>query len=389
MRSVSQPDSPEMRRTPHARPRTNGPKPPQQAELLNALVEGRRLLHEKDFKGALAALEKATAIAPSDPRVLMEVGAAALGSKDLRRAREAHRAALSATSNAALEAQILFGLGRVAEEQRDRAEAQRAYAASLALRDDSETVARLTAVGGKPEAPPSPHAPCNEGFADTSAVCQCLIKKAPRLLAAAGDKPTCEAETGAPDLGDPRLALVRLANASSSEVLTFLVARDDKKLRVVAELGSELEPDGFGAYNYGSVQGGSVKAVNDRTIVVIKHEQADNDFNLGGLEQCEHHVEIDTVCVLGDKSSATLCPLSIPLDTTAGCSVAAAPEGLTHGAAALLDEVRATATKATAKVRYTIDGDGKLSVRLGSGQASLVPRGLLGEHELLPSAKPR
>lgn len=356
---------------------------------MNALALGRRLIREKDFKGALAALDKATAIAPNDPRVLAEVGAAALGDKNPKRAREALRTAESATENSALKAQILFGIGRVAEEQRDRGEAMRAYAASLALRDDAEAAARFVAVGGKLDVRTPPYAPCSEGFADASALCQCLTKKAPQLLSTAGDKPTCEADPSAADLGDARLSLLRLANANSSEVLTFLVARDDKKLRVVAELGSDLEPDGFGAYNHGSVQRGSVKLVKDRTVVVIKHEQADNDFNLGGLEQCEHHVEIDTVCVLGEKSSATVCPLSIPLDTTAGCSVAAAPEGLTPLAAALLDEVRATAAKATAKVRYAIDSDGKLSVRLGSGQASLVPRGLLGEHELVPAAKPR
>lgn len=361
---------------------SRGLAPDQVVSLVEHVVAARKRIAAGDGRGALATLGPARALAPGDPRVLYEVAAAAALARDDKRADEAERAALRATSDAKLRAEILLLRGRRAESQRRRADALRAYADALLERDDATARAALVALGGKPEEiAPNPVA-CGEGFVDQAALCRCLVGKP---VPGAKASPSCEPEPSNESLGDDRLSLLR--TASEGEAQTWLVARDDdKRLRAITQLGDDYEAETLGATASSSLDKVAVRSIGERTLIVIKEERSKKDVNLGGLEQCEKHVELETFCVLGDKRSRSVCPISLPVDTTAGCSVGPAPAGLSEEALAWLDSLRRSASKSSAKISYGIDGEGRLSAWLAAGSPELLPPFALAPHELV--AKP-
>jgi hypothetical protein len=361
----------------------NKPSDEQRATLLRHLNKGRELAKKADYKTALAELDKALALAPQDPRVLAEIGWAAFKAGDLARAKDANKKALAATSDTKLRAQILYNIGRVAEEQKDTEAALRAYRDSLALRDNAEVKKRFEALGGSADDLARAWSTCNEGFDSTTALCACLTKNAEALLSLP-DSPSC-AIAKSPKLSQPELSLAELKNDAGTSVTTVLVARDGATLRAVAELGEVYEPGAVGVHNAVEILGSEVKTVSKRRIAIVKSRESHADFNMAGLELLTHDSENHLLCVLGDGKAPTTCPQVIPVkvESSYGLGAELDPKEMDAETAALAAEIKANSFEKNAKVDYTLDDRGKLSVKLAEGEASLVPANVLGDFSLL------
>ena len=360
------------------------PTTDQKKKLLQHLGEGRRLSKKKEYDAALKELDAALVASPNDPRVLAEIGWAAFGKRDLERARSSTTLALAHTSDAKQRAQILYTRGRAHQEGGDKDAAKRDYAESLTLRDNAEVAKRYAEVGGKAEEIIPPWSVCTEGYATVAELCGCLEKKGDSLLFLEG-KTTCEAGPRL-DLGDPRLSVVRVSRGDIGyDAALILVAEDDKKLRAVAQVGHEFEPGAFGVHNTAEVKGG--KLTSKGAIVAVRHVQSNVDSNMAGLELCEEHTVSDTLCVLGKGGSPTTCPRTIPIESTSGCGlgVEVDPADLGPDGDEEIKRIKASASKKTTKLEWSIDDGGKLTVKVTEGDRASVPAALLSEALLLPS----
>lgn len=357
------------------------------AALARHLTKGRKLSKDKDYKGAIAELDKALAISPKDAVVLAEVGWAALNVPDLERAKKANTVALANTNDPKLRAQILYNAGRVAEEQKDKDAARTLYGDSLMLRQNAEVEKRFVANGGNVDDIVRPWATCDQGFASIDELCECLAKKAGTYLLDGDAKGTCAADTQAPGLGDASLSVVTInAGMSTGSVL---VAKDDKKYRAVTLLGEAYEPGAFGVHNEVEIKGGSLRKVKNRTVAVVKHAHHHTDLNMAGLEACHHDVELETICVLTDGKEPTRCPLSIPMKTSSGCGpgVELDPADMDAETTAMVKQIKDGASEKTTTVSYTIDAEGMLKGVLEDGDKEDVPRGVLGSRSIFPATK--
>ena len=110
---------------------------------VTALREGRALVKNKDYAGAIAKLDAALAVVEGDATALSEIGWAALQAGDLERAQDATTRSIAAAENPKLKAASLYNLGRIAEERGDKDAAKQAYTESLALRPNDTVEKRL------------------------------------------------------------------------------------------------------------------------------------------------------------------------------------------------------------------------------------------------------
>jgi tetratricopeptide (TPR) repeat protein len=369
---------------PSAGPKKADAKKADARDVTKHLADGRKLAAKKDWKGAITEYEAALKSAPSDARVLGELGWAALQAGDLAKAKDANKRALASVKNPTQRAQILYNVGRVAEEEKDNDAAKAAYSESLGLRDNKEVAKHLEAVGGKPDEIARAFATCNEGYDTVKDLCGCLVKHAERIMVLGDASARCEADASPPPLGDARLSLVHMRDADGHEDTTVLAATDDKKLRAVAVLGTSYEPGAFGVHNVHTIDSALVKKVGARSIVAVHHTEDDNDSNMGGLELCSTKIVHETLCVLGEKGTPTQCPMDVPLDSASGCGLGVEPEPaeITDDEKEIIKQLKASDKPAVAKTSYTIAEDGKVTVKLESGDASALPPKTVGDFVL-------
>ena len=348
------------------------------AAFLKPLDAGRRKSRAKDYAGALVEFDRALAVAPSDPRVLAEVGWAAFNANELPRAENANRRALALTKDPGLRAQILYNAGRTAEAKKDADAARKAYAESLSLRDNAEVKKRLAGVGGAPES----SLPCASGAPSAEELCTCLLKSN-AVFMPEGERPVCAVDPVSLTLGTPRVAVVRQGAETMGERIYLLVARDGASLRPVAELGRDYEPGAFGVHNEAKVQGGGLKIIGARTVVVVKSEQHNSDMNMAGLELCTDTEELETICTTGDDKKPLRC-VTVPVSIAAGCGAGAEVDeaDLDADTKETLATMKAGWHKSDVKLTWSLSDDGKLIVRKASGDATLLPTGVVGAHPL-------
>lgn len=348
------------------------------------LTAGRKLAAKKEWKDAIGEYEEALKTAPKDARILGELGWAAFQAGDLPKAKDANKRALASASAPAQRASILYNIGRVAEEEKDNAAAKTAYGESLSIRDNKEVAKHFQAVGGKPEEIASSPTLCADGFDTLKDLCACLVKKAPDFMILGDAGPKCEAEASPPSLGDARFSLLHMRADEGREDTHVLASKDGKKYRAVAVLGSSYEPGAFGVHNEHSITGAEAKKVGGKSVVVLHHLEDDNDMNMAGLELCQNKVEQDTLCVLGDGDAATRCPFTVPVKTTSGCAAGVEPDEstLSPEEKEAIAQMKAGWKTVEAKTSYTIGEDGKLTVKLDSGEASTLPPKTVGDFVL-------
>lgn len=350
--------------------------------MLKALEEGRKKSRAKDFVGAIAAFDRALALAPDDVRVLAEVGWAAFNAGDLARADAANRRALANVTDKTLRAQILYNAGRVAEEKKDSEAARKAYAESLALRDNAEVKRRLDGVSGS-GAPAAPS--CDAGAPSIEALCKCLLGLPETPFIMEGQKPMCAARPSSLSLGSPRLSIVRYGAPEDElgERVNVLVAEDGGVFRPLTELGRDYMPGAFGVHNTATVVGGEARSVGSRSVIVIKSELRRYDQNLAGLEACSESIDLETVCALGEGKKATRC-VNVPVVTTAGCGPGAEPDPKDTDKALLeaLEDLKPNWGTVTIKLAWSIADDGKLSVKVAEAPPSSPKPSGVGTHPL-------
>jgi tetratricopeptide (TPR) repeat protein len=353
-----------------AKPKASSPD----KALLKHLAEGRKLTKDKKYKEAVVELEKALAIHDSDAKVLSELGYAALLDKDLERSQKASEKALKTTTDPKLRASVLYNLGRVHEEKGDKAAASESYAASLALRDSDAVKKRLEGLGEQKKRVE----PCTAAFPKVDDLCECL-KKSDDLLSLDGAR-TCAPKKA--DLASDRLSVVEVGtNAVGMNAVDVLVAKDASGFRMVARLGERYEPGAFGVHNEAKLVGAQAKKVGDTTVVAVKFVENHADSNLAGLELCTDDVTTEVLCVL---DSMTVCPLRIPVETQASCGpgVELGPDEKDPEVLEMMKAVKDGAFKRGAKTSWTVDDQGKVTVKLESGSPDALPRGLVGTHAL-------
>ncbi len=149
--------------------------------FITHLKAGRKLVQKKDYKAGLVELEKARSIDPNDPRILSEIGFAAMLADDLTVARKANLDSVRFAKEDNLKAASLYNLGRIAEKESDTAAAIGYYQQSLELRPNKTVEARLATLNGVPagDAPGSTPEACDfEVHAGKSKeeVCQAVAK---------------------------------------------------------------------------------------------------------------------------------------------------------------------------------------------------------------------
>ena len=345
---------------------------------LKFLAEGRKLSKEKQYKQAIASFDKALVTAPNDARVLSEIGYAALLDKDLARSEDASEKALKSSSDPKLRAQVLYNLGRVAEAREDKGLAAKHYKQSLELRENGEVAKRLASVGGaKAEAPSA----CDQAFPTIDALCSCQLKREDLLITASPKR--CQALKS--DFAEKRLSVIEVsAETMGVDASKLLVAKDADGFRVVAEVGSTYVPGAFGVDNESTVKSATGKKLKQFTVVEVIHVQENHDANLAGLEVCHEAYEIHTLCVL-DEKAPTRCALAIPVESSIGCGPGAEPDPSETDAAilAMAKSAKDGAYKHEAKTSFSWDENGELTVKLESGDATILPKSLLGKHALL------
>jgi tetratricopeptide (TPR) repeat protein len=345
---------------------------------LKFLAEGRKLSKEKQYKQAIAEFDKALLTAPNDARVLAEIGYAALLDKDLARSEAASEKALISSSDPKLRAQVLYNLGRVAEAREDKALAAKHYKQSLQLRENGEVSKRLAALGGTATEAPSA---CDQAFPSIEALCSCQIKREDLLIASSPKR--CQPLKL--DFAEKRLSVIEVsAETVGVEASKLLVAKDADGFRVVAEVGSTYVPGAFGVNNESTVKSATGKKLKQFTVVEVIHVQENHDSNLAGLEVCHEAYEVHTLCVL-DEKAPTRCVLAIPVESSVGCGPGAEPDPKESDAAilAMAKSAKDGAYKHEAKTSFSWDENGELTVKLESGDATMLPKSLLGKHALL------
>lgn len=344
--------------------------------LLRELNRGRSLAKAKDWQAALAAFDKALALAPDDARVLSEVGWAALQANDLNRADAANKRALANASEPKARAAILYNTGRVAEARDQKDAARRAYTESLSLRESSEVKKRLENLGGALATDANDGLRCTKPVANVAALCACLAKHSGELMMLLDQKPAC-VETKV-KMGDPRLFGIDWGAEGDSDSIVgerihLLAVREGKEVRVVADLGHDYEPGAFGVHNRAEPKGGEVRKIGSRSVAVVRAEENDTDFNMAGLEMCTMHAKHEVVCAVGDAPSSTKCtpPLALTVESSCGVGVRPEDKDLDADTKEALREIEGRAHHDKGKATWSLEENGAVEVRVVEGSRDL------------------
>jgi tetratricopeptide (TPR) repeat protein len=166
---------------PKVEPRPAAVPQEQIASYRSLLRDGRTRVRDKEYAAGIASYERALALRPGDPRLLVELGWAAFLDGDLERAAQATRQGLLGTREDKAKGAALYNLGRIAEKRGQKAEAADLYRESLAVRPNAIVEKRLNGLGvetaaaaASPEAP-SELGPLEGPFPSLEAVCAALV----------------------------------------------------------------------------------------------------------------------------------------------------------------------------------------------------------------------
>jgi tetratricopeptide (TPR) repeat protein len=289
------------------------------------LRDGRRQVQAKEYAAGIALYEKALALRPGDPRLLVELGWAAFLAGDLERASVATVRALAGLRDQSAKGAALYNLGRIAEQRGKKEDAAAFYRESLAARPNAVVEKRLAGIGGEAVAaaiePPTELGPLAGPFATLDAVCAAEIPD----LAGEGGKVGC-AQDAAVELAIAEGPLKRALllpvwrsyfDASgpddATEVARYLVVETDAGFfRTRTWVSFVYNPGAFGIYEEleSSLELRDLIPGAPREIVMrAKHQRTDSD--LGILEAESEESEWLLVCGLAD--GAPRCFARIPL----------------------------------------------------------------------------
>lgn len=355
---------------------------------LKALKDGRHLTVAGQYSAALAEYDKALGIDANDPTVLSEAGYAALLGNELDRSEKYSKRGLESAKDPKLRAMTLYNLGRVYEARGDKDKARAAYSESIGLRDNAEVKKHLDAVGGTTASTIEDKLPCSTPMANVAEVCKCLLADKGEYLSQTGtkwddSKPSCAEEHPSPPMPAPFLAIVWDPGQPSEIAHLVAVQRADGKTQVLGDMGHDYEPGAFGVHNSFEWKTPETKTEGGRTYVILRGEQGDNDFNMGGLELCSSTEKLEMVCGTG---AAPKCTPPIPISVTSGCDVGVQPDEndlKDPETKRTIAEIKKNAHTTHAQTSWALGADGRIMVKLLPGSApDLIDRSILGAHPI-------
>jgi hypothetical protein len=269
------------------------------AEYHAHLEKGRKLSKAGDWAEAIEELEAALDVFPGDDRAMGELSWAAFSSGDHAKAREmAHAAALAATSPK-VKAAALYNLGRAEEASGRIAEARTAYTESIALRPNKTVAQRLAALDQSASVAEHPCAtPQSEPL-----VCECLMKSV--------TEPDVEPDCTLEPTGNSDFKIATYATSDVGERNVMVVARQPTGWAVVAELASVYNPGMMGISEELTLGEVESTTLGTHTIVEIGAHKSRSDTDLGIDEIETEETEMLVVCVVGDATIPTKCPLEL------------------------------------------------------------------------------
>ena len=296
------------------------------ASYRSLLRDGRRKVQAKEYGAGISLYEKALAIRPGDPRLLVELGWAAFLKGDLDRAAQATQQGLIGASDPKAEGSALYNLGRIAEQRGDKAEAARRYRASLAVRPNAIVDKRLNGLGVEAtaaladEEASSELGPLAGPLPSLQEICEALVAE---NVEEAGGEVGCEkAAAQILEIGDLPLKRALLLPVwrscfgggfeTAAEVMRYLVVEtEDGLYRTRAWVSYVYNPGAFGIYEEleSALEIRDLVPGSPREIVMkAKHRRHDSD--LGILEEESEETEWLLVCGLVD--GAPRCLARIP-----------------------------------------------------------------------------
>jgi tetratricopeptide (TPR) repeat protein len=320
------PSAPE---TPKADPRIAKAPAPMSRESVASyralLRDGRLKVQAAEYGAGIALFERALALRPGDPRLLVDLGWAAFLKGDLELAARATQQGLAGVRGEKAEGSALYNLGRIAEQRGDKDGAARWYRESLAVRPNAVVEKRLGALGVaaadvKEATAKSPELGPLEGpLASLAAVCDALVARNADGSGVVG----CE-QKGAQtlEIGDGPLKRALLLPVwrnyfdggfdTAAEVMRHLVVETDGGFYWTrAEVSYVYNPGAFGIQEEleSTLALQELVPGSPREIVVrAKHDRHDSD--LGILEEESETTEWLLVCGLVD--GAPRCLARIP-----------------------------------------------------------------------------
>ena len=355
------------------------------ARFRAAMNEGRTLHRKSDYKGAMAAFEKALALDPDDPRALSELGWAAFFAKDLTLAEAKTKEALKRTRDADLRGSVLYNLGRIAEEQGKKPDASAFYQRSLRERSNATVRERLAKLD-----PAAAHVfemlnprPLAGPYKTLDAFCAANTTRdgvAVKCAPLAPIPETYEGPKGTPGKGpilETRVLWTSEQDGPVPEanVSIHLAIQTKEGWFVSSPVGGTYNPGAFGIFEsiqattleLGDVIPGGAPELTYR----FTHDRHDSDMGLNEVEssKTKHLV----ICGIG-ASGKPSCTGAIPTEMEASREIMLPDE----------DEPGAQ-HEGLYKTRWSLAAavlpDGQLEIK-ASGQVPEQHKGLAGKHEL-------
>jgi Flp pilus assembly protein TadD len=272
----------------------------QRAEYHAHLEEGRKLSKAGSWSEAMEEFDAALDVIPGDDRALGELSWAAFSSGDHAKARETAKAAALAATKPKVKAAALYNLGRAEEASGRIAEAKAAYTESIALRPNKTVSERLAALGKS--TPTAPEMDCATPQIEPE-VCACLMKS----VAEDDAPPECALEPTTN--GDIKLATYATSGVGEQRVV--VVVKQPTGWSVAAELATVYNPGMAGINEELQIGGVTSRSLGSRTIVEITASKSRSDTDLGIDEIESEDSELLVVCVIGDATTPTTCPLQL------------------------------------------------------------------------------
>jgi hypothetical protein len=239
-------------------------------------------------------------------------------------------------------------------------------------------------------APDADPLPCAQGASSIEALCACLATRAETLLLHGGER-EIECKPGAALAhGSERLSVLLWGSDGTGERIHLLIAHDGPVFRPVADLGHDFEPGAFGVHQEAKVESSQARTVAGRTVVVVRSEEVNNDFDLAGLALSVYSRRLDTLCAVGGPDESTRCT-SIPvlIRSSYGVGIELDPKQIGDHTRQDLKKIRADSHDERTKLRYRIERDGRVRVSHAGGSRRLVPAGALRTRRLFASERPQ
>jgi tetratricopeptide (TPR) repeat protein len=345
-----------------------------------ALTEGRSLAKEKEWPLAIAKFEAALKLTPSDAQILSELGYALYFTKDYARAEKVNHQAIAAGGKRGTTAAVWYNQGLVYQATGDRVKAKAAFQESLALRSNKTALAAFTALGGKETELGVPPVACPEATS-ASALCTCLSKS--RDFFSFGQGPTCsvKAALATNALGTWEV----LSVGSEQERAYFLTLKTKDKMMTLGEVGADYEPGAFGVHNESSGWSFKTGKAGASTHYAVEYTVDNEDTNMAGLELCSQ-VYKETLLCAESAASGLACRVLVRTEMQEGCSAGVEPEPSDQETLATVAELKKGWSTKKAAVEYSVLDTGAVRVKLASGEASIVPPGMIGEKRLCSGA---